>query len=356
MTLQRLLRRNEFLVFLTIIALSILITLINPSYLSLANIFRMLRSSTELGIFALGVLIVLISGGIDVSFPAIAIFALYSTVRIVNGLEIEPALIEAFSASMPEATAIGWGQLVTVLICFLIGGSIGFLLGMINAVFIALLRLPTLIVTLGTLNMFRGFLLFFIGSVIIRDIPDGLKQVARVNIVSIRPEQGLPANLNIAIVVLVFFAVLVWWMLRYTMLGRGIYALGGDREAAARAGFNIRQIQFFIYGFVGFLAGIGGIVSGGLTRQADPFSIVGTELDVIAAVVLGGASIAGGRGTVVGTLLGVALITIVSQSLVLVGIPSDWQKVVIGVLIIIGVGVPAIQNRRTAAQLNPVTT
>ena len=126
-------------------------------------------------------------------------------------------------------------------------------------------------------------------------------------------------------------AVIVWFLLKYTMLGRGIYALGGSREAAERAGFNIPRIQYFIYGTVGFLAGIGGIVYASLNRQANPQELVGTELNVIAAVVLGGASITGGRGTVIGTLLGVALVVIMNNSLVLIGVPSEWQRVVIGV-------------------------
>ncbi len=116
---------------------------------------------------------------------------------------------------------------------------------------------------------------------------------------------------------------LVWLLLDFTMLGRGIYALGGSREAAERAGFNIRRIQYFIYGTVGLLAGIAGIIYASLNRQANPQELVGTELNVIAAVVLGGASLTGGRGTVIGSLLGVALVVIMNNSLVLIGVPSD---------------------------------
>jgi simple sugar transport system permease protein len=127
--------------------------------------------------------------------------------------------------------------------------------------------------------------------------------------------------------------------------------MGGALEAAARAGFNIMGTQFFIYGFVGFLSGIAGLTYGALNRQANPFDIVGSELDVIAAVVLGGAQLIGGRGTVIGTLLGVALVVIMNNSLILMGIPSVWQKVVIGLIIIIGTGIPAYQNRQAARRL-----
>jgi len=131
------------------------------------------------------------------------------------------------------------------------------------------------------------------------------------------------------------------------MLGRGVYALGGSREAAERAGFNISRIEYFIYGFVGLLSGVAGMTFGALNRQANPQDIVGSELNVIAAVVLGGAQLTGGRGTVIGTILGVALVVIMNNSLILIGVPSVWQRVVIGLIILIGTGLPALQARRS---------
>jgi simple sugar transport system permease protein len=145
---------------------------------------------------------------------------------------------------------------------------------------------------------------------------------------------------------MIAIVIMVWLLLKYTMLGRGIYALGGAPEAAERAGFNVTRIQYFIYGFVGLLSGIAGMTFGALARQANPQDLVGTELNVIAAVVLGGAYLTGGRGTVIGTLLGVILVVIANSSLILIGVPTVWQRVVIGIIILIGTGVPAIQERR----------
>ena len=325
-SLRKLATRQEFIVFLTIILLSVILGTINPAYFSSANIARMLNSAIVIGIFALGVLVVLISGGIDVSFTAIAIFSMYVTVNLL----------------------LQWGYEGPVGLAFLISGAIGLVLGLINAIFIALFRLPTLIVTLGTLSLYRGFMLFFIGSTYIRDIPQGMADFSRSNLMAFDAPNGGQVQLRTAILIMVGLAILVWFILRYTMLGRGIYAMGGAREAAERAGFNIRRTQFFIYGFAGVIAGIAGLTFGSLLRQANPFSIVGMELDVIAAVVLGGASIAGGRGSVIGTILGVLLITIVSNSLVLVGIPSEWQSVAVGIILIVGTAVPAIQSQRAA--------
>ena len=321
--MKRLLRRNETLVAVTLVGLILIIGSNNPTFFTLGNVFTLLRTSIVTGIFAMGVLIVIISGGIDVSFTAIGVFALYSTVKLML-------------AYAPEAP---------IWVGFLSAAIIGLGLGLINAFFIARFKLPTLIVTLGTLSMFHGFLLFAIGNQIIRDVPPALTAFARTALVQIPQERGV-ANLHPAVFLMIAVAIFVWFLLRYTMLGRGIYALGGAPEAAERAGFNVTRIQYFIYGFVGLLSGIAGMTFGSLARQANPQDIVGMELNVIAAVVLGGAYLTGGRGTVIGTLLGVILVVIANNSLILIGVPTVWQRVVIGIIILIGTGIPAIQERR----------
>jgi simple sugar transport system permease protein len=222
-------------------------------------------------------------------------------------------------------------------------------------VFIGLFKLPTLIVTLGTLSLFRGAVLFFVGSDYYNtaEMPPGIIDYARASVFTVQTGTGT-TGLHPAFYILLVAVIVVWLVLRYTMLGRSFYAMGGAREAAERSGFNITRNQFIIYGFVGLLSGLGGMVVAALFRQANPFSIVGTELDVIAAVVLGGASIAGGRGSVLGTLLGVLLITIVNNSLILLGIPSEWQKAVVGFLILIGAGIPMIQARFTQRRITKI--
>lgn len=325
--MDRIFRRNETLVAVTIVGLCLLIGFSNPIFFTVGNLFDLLRSMIVIGIFAMGVLIVIISGGIDVSFTAIGVFALYATVR----------LLKAYAPESP------------IWVGFLIAALIGLGLGLINAFFIARFKLPTLIVTLGTLSMFHGFLLFAIGNNIIRDVPPAMTAFARTALVRVPLERGT-ANLHPGIFITIGIAILVWLLLDYTMLGRGVYALGGAAEAAERAGFNVTRIQYFIYAFVGLLSGIAGMTFGSLARQANPQDIVGMELNVIAAVVLGGASLTGGRGTVIGTLLGVILVVIANNSLILIGVPSVWQRVVIGVIILIGTGLPALRERRAGSR------
>ncbi len=281
--LSRILHRHESYLAATLALLASIIALVNPAFLSLSNLFDLCKSSTVLGLFALGVFMVLLSGGIDISFTAIAALSMYVTSKVLLAVD--------YSGS--------------VVVAFIIAGCLGLLLGVFNAFFICCFRLPTLIVTLGSASVFRGFLLAFVGTKIVTSLPAGMVEFAKRSIFSTTSPGGETSGLAASFLIFVAAAVMVWALLRYTMPGKGIYALGGNPEAAQRAGFNIARLQFFIYGFVGLLSGLAGVVHACTMRNANPFDLVGTELVVIAAVVLGGASIMGGRGTVLGTVLGV---------------------------------------------------
>lgn len=327
--MKKLFRTNEFFVALTIIALSLIIGTKNSAFFTLGNMFDLLRGSIVMGIFAVATLIVIISGGIDVSFPVIASFSMFATTTFLNSINYEGSILLAFAMA----------------------GALGILLGLINAVFISFFNLPTLIVTLGSASAFSGFLLTFIGVKEIGNLPKCMDDFSKMEIFSISSSDGFKYSLSFSILILIVIAVLVALMLKYTMLGRGIYALGGDRVSAERAGFNIRRIQFFIYCFVGFISGIAGIIYTSLMRNCNPINLVGTEMIVIAAVVLGGARITGGHGTMIGTMLGLFLVVIMNNSLILLGVPSYWQKLVIGMLILIGTGITSYQGKRESRKI-----
>jgi simple sugar transport system permease protein len=299
---------------------------VDPAFFSLPTLFDLLRNSIVTGIFAIGVLVVLVSGGIDVSFTAIAAFAMYSTTLALKNLGIDVPWYGAFALSI----LIGTG------------------LGLVNAIFIAGFRLPTLIVTLGTLSVVRGFLLTFVGSQLISNVPSGMREFSQLILFRGTTAEGYFYSLPWAFVALVLVVVGTWFLLYRTLLGRKIFAIGGSEESARRIGIGVRGVQVFIYAYVGALSGLAGIIHASLARVANPFDLVGLELSVIAAVVLGGARLTGGYGTITGTLLGLALIVLVSNSLILLGIPSTWQSVVIGALILLGTGLPAYQAKRAA--------
>jgi simple sugar transport system permease protein len=320
--------RNETLVAVVILGFCVLAALSDPGFLSVATLTDLLRNGIVLGIFAVGVFVVLVSGGIDVSFTAVAAFTMYVTAMTLNAL-------------MPWMP--WWGALA-------FGMGVGGLLGAINGVLIAGFGLPTLIVTLGTLSVFRGFMLTFIGQKQITTLPPGMRAFGRMMVIRGENADGSFYSLHAAFVVTVLVVVLTWFILNRTMLGRAIYAIGGSVESARRIGINVRGVQFFVYVYVGVLAGLAGTIHASMARVANPFDLVGLELSVIAAVVLGGARLAGGYGTLTGTILGVALIVLVRNSLIVLGIPSTFQSIAIGLLILIGTGLPAWQARRAAAR------
>ncbi len=322
--LSRVLHRHEFYLAIVLTMLCATIALINPAFLSLSNLYDLCKSSAALGLFSLGVLIVLLSGGIDISFTAIAALSMYVTSKVL--------LAAGYSGS--------------VVVAFVIAGCLGLLLGLFNAFFISCYRLPTLIVTLGSASVFRGFLLGFVGTRVVTSLPAGMVEFSRLSLFTSMPPAGETTGLSASFLLFVAAAIAVWALLRYTMVGKGIYALGGNAEAAERAGFSVSRLQFFIYGLAGFLSGVAGLTHACMMRNANPFDLVGTELIVIAGVVLGGASITGGRGTVVGTVLGVFLLVIINNSLILLGVPSYWQKVLVGLVIIVSTGITARRNPR----------
>jgi simple sugar transport system permease protein len=322
------LARNEVLVAAVILAFCVLAAFSDPRFLSIATLTDLLRSGIVLSIFAVGAMLVLVSGGIDVSFTAIAAFTMYVTAMMLN----------AVMPWMPW-----WGALA-------IGIGIGAGLGAINAVLIAGFGLPTLIVTLGTLSVFRGFMLTFVGQKQITTLPPGMREFGRMMMIRGTNADGSFYSLHAAFIFSVAAVVLTWVILHRTMLGRAIFAIGGSVESARRIGVKVRTTQAFVYVYVGALAGLAGIIHASMARVANPFDLVGLELSVIAAVVLGGARLAGGYGTLTGTLLGVALIVLVRNSLIVIGIPNTWQSVTIGVLILLGTGLPAWQAKRAAAR------
>ncbi|QPZ38127.1 ABC transporter permease [Paramicrobacterium chengjingii] len=314
---------NEGVLAIIIVVLVIVMSLLSPSFFTVHTLFSIARSALVPAVLAIAVLLVIISGGIDVSFAAIAIFAAYTTVHFAQQGQFDPGIIG-----------------ILIISC-LIGG----LLGLVNGAVIARFRLPTLIVTLATQGIFRGILLVYIGSRYIAQLPDSMAGLSTANLIAI---EGSSSYLPLLIVPVAVLVLLVAWMLRRTMFGRGIYAIGGDTEAARRAGFPVVRFQIILYVMVGAIAAIGGLIHVILNRNANPQDIVGTELDVIAAVVLGGASIFGGRGSVLGTVLGVVLVQLINNSLLLMGVPTAWQRAAVGLLLVVGVGIQAISARRAS--------
>ena len=328
--LAKAVRSNEFYVFLVILALGIIIQARSGQFFTVNNLVDIANAMVVPGLFAIGAYLVIVSGGIDVSFPALASLAVYATTRFLVDNNYTGGI---------------W-------LPFLMAMALGALLGAFNGLFTARLALPTLIITLGTASVFSGVMQGVLSSVQIPNLPPAMNDFGTaVLFVARNPESGLTSNMPVSFLVLVGVLALAFVLTRYTMFGRGIFAIGGDESAAARAGFKVRKIKFWLYVLVGVIAAMAGLIRASMMGQMHPTNLLGMEMMVIAAGVLCGTAITGGTGSLTGVMLGTLLITIVQNSMILMGIPTFWQGFSLGLLIIVGTGISAYQVKKAGSRL-----
>ena len=321
---ERLDRRPELFTLFLLACLCAVVGFINPNFFQASSLFDIARSSVVIGLFALGVFVILAAGGIDVSFTAIAALAMYSVTQWV-------------AQHFPSA------PLFLIFAVAVLGGG---LLGWINGFLVHQLKAPSLIVTIGTQYLFRGFLLTFVGTVWILNLPTQMDSFGKLALIDTTSARGTRVWLPVFFLALPAAAALTWWILNRTLMGRAIFATGGSLAVAERLGYNVRAVHFFTFAYAGALAGLAGVIHVCANRLANPFDLAGMEIDVIAAVVLGGARVTGGTGTVCGTLLGVLLVVIINSVLIMVGVPSTWQRVVVGVFILVAGAFFVVRRRR----------
>jgi len=225
----------------------------------------------------------------------------------------------------------------------------GAVLGAVNGVLIATFYFPPLIVTLGTSSVFKGIMQGVLNAKQIAVIPKGMSSFGTAALFIAQNQQsGLTSKMPVAFLVLVIVLAIVYFFLNHTMYGRGLYAIGGNEVSAHRAGFNVWLIKFFLYVGVGMISALAGMIRASMMTQAHPTNMLGMEMMVIAGVVLGGTAITGGAGTLTGCMLGTILIVMVENSLILLGIPTFWQGLFLGILIILGMGISAMQVSRAS--------
>lgn len=326
--MKKFVKTNEFVVLLTVIGLCLLIGIKNPVFFTAATVVSLMKNCIVMGIMTFGLLPGIIIGGIDVSFPAIAVCSMYLTSKLMDSIGFSGPVI------VPILMAIG----------------IGIVLGFINGLIITRFSLPAFIVTLGTSSLFYGLLVTLVGSKPVNRLVAPMENFGKAEM--IRVTSGTTsASCTWTFLFLVAVVVIVYFVLNYTMLGRGIYAIGGDRTSAERAGFNVNGITMIVYTFIGLCGGLAGITHTMQARMCMPTDLMGSEMMCIAVIVLGGANLAGGKGTILGTLLGLALITVARNSLILIGIDSTWQQMVLGIIIVAGMAFSAYRELRSSLKI-----
>ncbi len=282
------------------------LSLATDTFLTSTNIFNMLRAFSWIAIAAFGECLVILTAGIDLSVGSnMALSGLAAALLLANGMSVPVAVV---------------GGLLT-----------GAIVGVINGSLVTRFRLPPFIATLGTLSIARGITFGATGGWPVRQLPKSFNLIGQYDVPI--GQWGVP----LPVIVLLILAVLVSLFLSRTVRGRHIYAVGGNEEAARVSGIDPNWIKMLVYTSGGLLAGLGGILMTARLGVAAPTAATGYELDIIAAAVIGGVSLFGGEGTILGVLIGAALMQTIRTGLNLLGFPTYWQPAAIGAVIIIAI-------------------
>ena len=327
--LKRIAYKSEFLSFVLIIVICIAFSIANPAFFSIINIFDLLKVCSYPLIFACGVMIVLISGGLDMSFMWIGMFSAYSTSKLFSILQVTRGVI------MPLP------------VIFLTSICIGTILGSFNALLVSKFKLPVFIATLSSANVFMGVMFQFIGSEYIfpAEMPVRMIEFSKTLLFPMQSADGTVVGLHISVVVAAVVCLLMHLFMKYTLAGRSIYCIGGDESATERVGLSLVKTRLMIFMLAGAIAGLAGIVGVSNIQVANPYDFQNRELTVTAAVVIGGTRITGGSGSVIGVILGILLTNIISQNLVLIGVQPEYSKFVFGILILFAATVQGVQTK-----------
>jgi putative xylitol transport system permease protein len=300
-------------IIIAFIALCAVLSAVSPYFLSVNNLINVLRQTSINGILAIGMTFVILTRGIDLSVGSIMACA---------------AMVAASFVSGADASSL-WVAVLAAL-------ATGLVLGSINGVFVARFAIPPIVMTLGMLSMARGFTYIYNDGMPISNLSPAFRFIGQGELLGI----PMPVILFLG----VFF--IAWAVLRLTTYGRYVYAVGGNPRAAETSGIRVRTIIFSVYAVSGLLCGLAGILLSARTSAALPQAGVAYELDAIAAVVIGGTSLAGGVGSVVGTLFGALIIGVMNNGLDLLGVSSFYQQVVKGAIIVLAVMLDRSRHRR----------
>lgn len=302
---------QRLLPFLSLIILFVALSIASPYFLTANNLTSVARQTAVFNTMALGMTIVIISGGIDLSVGSIlGLSGLIGTMALERGYPI----------------ALG----------VLVGICVGMLCGFLNGLLVTRLRIPPFVVTLGALGIYRGLALIFSNGLPVHKIPAGFSFLG----------EGSVLGIPFVVWMLVICAVIVHVVLEHTRLGRYAFAIGSNKTASVYAGIPVDFHITAVYAIGGALSGLAGMIEASRLMTGQPTAGQGYELQAIAAVVIGGGSLNGGEGSVVGTLIGAFIMGLLSNGADLLNISNYWQQVIIGSVIILAVTLDEVRKRR----------
>ena len=307
-------------IVVVVVVMMAAMAIIKPNvFLSAENLTNILKQNASLALLALGMLVVIVTGGIDLSVGSAMALAMVCI-------------------AMAAQAGVPW------FLCLLVGPAVGLAVGWVNGIGLTKLHLPhPFIMTLGTLNIARGLTYLLTGGAPVSGLQPEVRYlgIAYWGLGIFDPPAGLPVSL----IVVAVSAILVWLFLHRTATGRHIYAIGGNPQAARVSGVNVEHVLVIVYMICGFFAGLAGLLLVGRSGSGFPNAGIGIELDAIAAVIIGGASFFGGRGTVLGVLAGVLIMGLLRNGLNINNVSAFWQMILIGFVIIIAVYIDVLRRR-----------
>ena len=317
--LGRIFRSREIGVLVALLVLCIVMSFASPYFLKPQNLFNVLRSVSTIGIMAIGMTMVIVSGGIDLSVGSVAAVSAMLTARLMTYHNVPP-----------------W-------ISFICGMLLGLSLGATNGFIITRIKVNPFITTLGMMSIARG-LTYLLSTGLEGSVASNIPmRNEAVNFLGAGYFGVVPFPVIEMVVLVTVFSL----FLRHVVLGRQIYAVGSNEQAARLSGVSVANVRLFVYTLLGGLAAFAGVMGAGLLSTSPTNLGTGTELDVIAAVVIGGASLAGGEGTILGAVIGAAIMAVIRNAFVLLKLPIYLQTITIGVVIIIAVALDQLRKRRS---------
>ncbi|EIE98201.1 ABC transporter permease [Saccharomonospora glauca] len=312
-------RLQQLLAFASLIVIYVFFSIASPYFFTYDNFTAILFSTVVIGTLAIGTTFVIITGGIDLSIgTGMALCAVMSGVFLVH---------------------LGLPLPLGVLGAVLFGG----LVGLVNGLNIAFLKIPPFIATLAMMLVAEGLALVLSDSapIYFNDVP-GYVDISRGNLI---PGVDFPN----AVLVLIVVAIVAGVLLTRSVLGRYTYSIGSNEEATALSGIDVRRWKIAIYAFAGLFTGLAGVLISARLGSAQPATGMGYELQAIAAVVIGGTSLSGGKGSILGTLIGALIISVLNNGLQIMSIPQEWQNVILGCVILVAVYADRMRKGETSA-------
>lgn len=311
---------QRILAFAALIVLIIFFSIQSENFLQWNNVVGIFLATSVNGLLALGVTFVIINGGIDLSIGTVMTFASVMTAHFITVMEL-PVLIGILGGVLAGAFA-----------------------GFVNGVAIAKMKVPPFVATLGMLYIAKGLALIIseLRPLYFTEI-EGFRDIATGSLIgNFLPEYDVPN----AVLILFISAIVGSFILSKTVLGRYTFAIGSNEEATRLSGVNVDLWKILVYTVSGTYAGIAGVVIASRLNSAQPALGQGYELDAIAAVVIGGTSLVGGSGTIMGTVIGAFVLSVLTNGLRIMSVPQEWQIVVTGVIIIFAVFLDIIRRRQ----------